>query len=96
MGLHTIHMFSGGISKYKHIRVEKCGQRGILGKYCMHFHLTGDSPNFELVGNAIEYSQQRAINIHGTHLRVVERLSDRQIKVRFMHKLYWQHTAISS
>ena len=26
-----------------------------------------------------------AINIHGTHLRVVERLSDRQIKVRFMH-----------
>ncbi len=27
-----------------------------------------------------------AINIHGTHLRVVERLSDRQIKVRFMHR----------
>lgn len=26
-----------------------------------------------------------AINIHGTHLRVVERLADRQIKVRFMH-----------
>ena len=72
MGLHTIHMFSGGISKYKHIRVEKCGQRGILGKYCMHFHLTGDSPNFELVGNAIEYSQQRAINIHGTHRSKIE------------------------
>jgi len=26
-----------------------------------------------------------AINIHGTHLRVVERMSDTQIKVRFMH-----------
>ncbi len=26
-----------------------------------------------------------AINIHGTHLRVVERISDTQIKVRFMH-----------
>jgi hypothetical protein len=26
-----------------------------------------------------------AINIHGTHLRVVEHLSDTQIKVRFMH-----------
>jgi hypothetical protein len=26
-----------------------------------------------------------AINIHGTHLRVVERLPERQIKVRFMH-----------
>lgn len=27
-----------------------------------------------------------AINIHGTYLRVVERISDKQIKVRFMHK----------
>lgn len=27
-----------------------------------------------------------AINIHGTHLRVVERISDKQMKVRFMHK----------
>jgi hypothetical protein len=27
-----------------------------------------------------------AINIHGTHLRVVELLSDKQIKVRFMHQ----------
>lgn len=27
-----------------------------------------------------------AINIHGTHLRVTEKVSDRQIKVRFMHK----------
>lgn len=26
-----------------------------------------------------------AINIHGTHLRVVEQVSDKQIKVRFMH-----------
>jgi hypothetical protein len=27
-----------------------------------------------------------AINIHGTHLRVVEQISPKQIKVRFMHK----------
>lgn len=27
-----------------------------------------------------------AINIHGTNLRVVEKISDRQIKVQFMHK----------
>lgn len=26
------------------------------------------------------------INVHGTHLRVVERLPDQQVKVRFMHK----------
>lgn len=27
-----------------------------------------------------------AINVHGTHLRVVEQISEKQIKVRFMHK----------
>jgi len=27
-----------------------------------------------------------AINIHGTYLQVVEKISDRQLKVRFMHK----------
>jgi len=27
-----------------------------------------------------------AINIHGTHLRIVERISDKQVKVRFMHR----------
>ncbi len=30
--------------------------------------------------------QDDAINIHGTHLRVLEKLSDRQLKVRFMHE----------
>lgn len=30
-------------------------------------------------------SHDDTINIHGTHLRVVERISDKQIKVRFMH-----------
>jgi hypothetical protein len=27
-----------------------------------------------------------AINVHGTHLRVIERVSDKQVKVRFMHR----------
>ena len=30
--------------------------------------------------------QDDAINIHGTHLRVIEKVSEKQIKVRFMHK----------
>ena len=32
VGLHTISMF-GGLTRWRHVRVEKCGQRGILGKY---------------------------------------------------------------
>ena len=70
MGLHTIQMY-GGVTKWKHVRVEKCGQRGILGKYCLHPHLVGDCPDCVFDGNAIEYGHQRAINIHGTHRMLV-------------------------
>jgi hypothetical protein len=66
MGLHTIHMFNG-IIKIKHARVEKCGQRGVLGKYCMHYHLMGDCPECIMDGNAIEFGHQRALVVHGTH-----------------------------
>jgi hypothetical protein len=38
----------------KYTRVEKCGQRGILGKYCMHFHLNQKCPNCAAIGNAVK------------------------------------------
>lgn len=37
MGLHTAVM-NGGEAKITNIRIEKCGQRGVEGKYCLHFH----------------------------------------------------------
>lgn len=36
-----------------------------------------------------------AINIHGTYLRVVEKISDKQIKVRFMHKQTYGFMAVN-
>ncbi len=36
-----------------------------------------------------------AINIHGTYLQVVEKISDRQIKVRFMHKQTYGFMAVN-
>ena len=70
MGLHTIHMKQGK-TRIRHTRVEKCGQRGILAKYCMHFHLMGDCPECLAEGNAIEFGMQRAVVIHGTHRSLV-------------------------
>ena len=37
-----------------------------------------------------------AINIHGTYLRVVEKISDKQIKVRFMHKQTYGFMAVNA
>ena len=58
--------------KIVNTRVEKCGQRGVEGKYCLHFHKLGECPDCLFRNNAIESSQQRGIIVHGTHLTTVE------------------------
>eukprot|EP00934_Nitzschia_sp_Nitz4_P001960 Nitzschia sp. Nitz4//scaffold89_size161592//205//3093//NITZ4_002358-RA/size161592-processed-gene-0.210-mRNA-1//-1//CDS//3329559556//1960//frame0 len=71
VGLHTISAYSG-VMRVSHTRVEKCGQRGIMGKYCLHFHMVGDCPDCLAEGNAIEFSHQRGITVHGTHRALVK------------------------
>ena len=49
LGMHTVMMRSdegtqagmqsNGLINMRHVRIEKCGQRGIMGKYCAHLHL---------------------------------------------------------
>ena len=71
LGLHVVGMYGGSL-RVEHTRVEKCGQRGVLGKYCLHFHLLGRCAACRLAGNAIEWGMQRGIVIHGTHEATVE------------------------
>lgn len=71
VGLHTAQMNAGSM-QVSNTRVEKCGQRGIEGKYCLHFHKLESCPTCRFSDNAIEYSHQRGIIVHGTHLAKVE------------------------
>jgi hypothetical protein len=71
IGLHSMQKF-GGVTKIEDIRVEKCGQRGVEGKYCLHFHKMGECPQCIFKNNAIENSQQRGIIVHDTHHTQVE------------------------
>jgi hypothetical protein len=70
--MHGSQEANGGTYRVQYTRVEKCGQRGVLGRYCLHFHLIRDCQNCLAKGNAIEFSQQRGVVIHGTHLTSVE------------------------
>lgn len=70
-GLHTM-MSGNGVLKMQYSRVEKCGQRGVRGKYCMHLHFMGQCPDCLIRGNAIENGQQRGIVLHETHRATVE------------------------
>lgn len=72
LGLHMLAVGQGAVLNIQYTRIEKCGQRGILGKYCTHFHLMRECPDCKLVGNAIEYGHNRGTVIHGTHLALVE------------------------
>ncbi|KAL7542580.1 hypothetical protein ACHAXR_011906 [Thalassiosira sp. AJA248-18] len=71
VGLHTAQMNTGYMS-IRNVRVEKCGQRGIDGKYCLHFHRLSDCPTCEFSNNVIEHGHQRGIIVHGTHRSLVE------------------------
>ena len=66
VGLHVIQMF-GGTMQVEHTRVERCGQRGVKGKYCLHWHAVGRCPLCTFHSNAIEHGHQRGIVVHGTH-----------------------------
>ena len=70
-GLHTAARDLGSVMIAEHVRLERCGQRGVSGKYCLHLHLLSECAECKFHGNAIEYSQQRGIIVHGTHLATV-------------------------
>eukprot|EP00547_Thalassionema_nitzschioides_P005356 CAMPEP_0194200236 /NCGR_PEP_ID=MMETSP0156-20130528/930_1 /TAXON_ID=33649 /ORGANISM="Thalassionema nitzschioides, Strain L26-B" /LENGTH=1934 /DNA_ID=CAMNT_0038925209 /DNA_START=189 /DNA_END=5989 /DNA_ORIENTATION=- len=71
LGLHTAQMHTGKMS-IRNVRVEKCGQRGVTGTYCLHFHRLEDCPDCEFSGNAIEHGHHRGIIVHGTHRSTIE------------------------
>jgi hypothetical protein len=72
IGLHTLAYGLGTSIVIQHARLERCGQRGVQGKYCLHYHLLQECPGCVFRGNAIEHGQQRAIVVHGTSLSTVE------------------------
>ena len=70
LGLHTV-LSGPGLMRMQYIRVEKAGQRGIRGKYPLHLHYVNKCPDCLFQGNAVEFSQQRGIIVHETHLASV-------------------------
>jgi len=71
---HGLHVVAHSLAEARvsYARVEKCGQLGVAGKYCLHFHQARACPSCLFLGNAIENSSQRGITVHGTHRSRVE------------------------
>lgn len=56
-------------------------------------HFSGCKGLIEVKNSLLSAANDDAINIHGTHLRIVEQVSDHQLKVRFMHGQTYGFTA---
>eukprot|EP00040_Diaphanoeca_grandis_P004673 m.29668 g.29668 ORF g.29668 m.29668 type:complete len:4542 (+) comp16144_c0_seq1:223-13848(+) len=72
-GIHT-GTFHGGHYRVENTELRHCGQAGVEGRYCMHFHVTDDNPApySYIKSNSIHHSFQRATTIHKTHHALVQ------------------------
>ena len=70
-GVHTGAMH-GGVYHVENIELTHCGQQGLLGRYCTHFHMTSDNWDSYVRFNSIHHSFQRATTIHATNHALVK------------------------
>lgn len=64
---------SGLVASFSYVEITKCGQPKIVGRYCSHFHMTGEMPDSSVRGMAVHHSYARVLTIHGTHFLLVEK-----------------------
>lgn len=68
---HTMY-HRGSTGSLGYVEFRHLGKRGVLGRYPVHFHLTGDTMRgSSVVGCSVWDSANRAIVLHGTHYLVV-------------------------
>eukprot|EP00542_Grammatophora_oceanica_P020927 CAMPEP_0194026912 /NCGR_PEP_ID=MMETSP0009_2-20130614/1155_1 /TAXON_ID=210454 /ORGANISM="Grammatophora oceanica, Strain CCMP 410" /LENGTH=1694 /DNA_ID=CAMNT_0038665801 /DNA_START=100 /DNA_END=5184 /DNA_ORIENTATION=- len=67
-GGHLIVFHTPGVNQQlEGVEVRNFGQAGNLGRYPIHFHLSGDNDGSIVKSNLIRESNQRCVVIHGTH-----------------------------
>ena len=54
------------------VELDHCGKQTHAGRYCLHFHLSGNCRNCTFSHNAVHHTFQRGITVHGTHYSTVE------------------------
>jgi hypothetical protein len=75
-GIHVMMMGSASLAQIDGVEFKRCGQKGALGRYPMHWHMlsyteatgafVGDVSGHYIKNSAIWDSMNRAITIHGT------------------------------
>lgn len=61
-----VMVHSGSTARMSGIEVRDMGQRGVLGRYPVHFHLMGSAPASYLRDSSVHHSANRCVTLHGT------------------------------
>lgn len=62
----------GVVQTISGVAVDNFGQQGILGRYPIHFHMSGDVSGSVVSKNVVRNSNQRCFVVHGSHNVLVE------------------------
>jgi cell surface hyaluronidase len=65
-GGHVMVM-TGSSARISGVQFLNMGQKGRIGRYPMHWHLTGSAPGQYLNDSSIVHSYNRFLSVHGTH-----------------------------
>ena len=68
----TVTLFYASIHRIEHTEVRYGGQAFRLGRYAIHFHLSGSMKGSYIRHCSIHHSNSRAIAIHGVHELLIE------------------------
>lgn len=84
-GMGVVSMFSENISFDKlFVQPRKNSERTNVA-WADILHFSGCKGVINITNSLLSCSHDDAVNVHGTHLRVVERVNDNTLIVRFMH-----------
>lgn len=85
-GMGVVSQFSENISFDKlAVRPRENSERTNVA-WADILHFSGCKGVINITDSLLSCSHDDAVNVHGTHLRVVERVNDKTLVVRFMHK----------
>ena len=96
-----INQFSRDVTMQNVRCMPREGSGRVLASSADFFHFSGCSGKISILGCSFSGAQDDPINVHGTNLRAMEKLSDRSLRLRFMHgqsygmKAFWPGDTIA-
>lgn len=84
-GLGIVGQFSSDLSFINLDLAPRAETGRTVAAFADFLHLSGCKGKIRVIGSRFEGAHDDAINVHGTHLRIVDRPASDQLLVRFMH-----------